>query len=160
MVEVYELAAEAMRAKGAADAADLRQRAGELDGTGIIAEELKIPAFDPDKDYSAWPAGSPVREEVDGEWQVYKLITPHNAANYPGSTPSNTPALWSVCHTKDPALAKPWMEPSGTSGMYMTGECCTEGGHVWQSTMDNNVWTPSGYPQGWTDLGTAEEVQG
>ena len=160
MVEVYELAAEAMRAKGAADAADLRQRAGELDGTGIIAEELKIPAFDPDKDYSAWPAGSPVREEVDGAWQVYKLLQPHNAANYPGSTPSNTPALWSVCHTKDPALAKPWMAPNGQSGLYAVDECCTENGRVWKNTHEGNEFSPSALPERWEDLGTVEEVQG
>ena len=159
MVEVYELAAEAMRAKGAADAADLRQRAGELDGTGIIAEELKIPAFDPDKDYSAWPVGSPVREEVDGAWQVYKLITPHNAASYPGSTPSNTPALWSVCHTKDPEKAKPWMAPNGQSGLYAVDECCTENGRVWKNTHEGNEFSPSALPERWEDLGTVEEVQ-
>lgn len=69
-----------------------------MDGTAIIAEEDKVPAFDPAKDYSQWPAGAPVR---DGE-QVYKLITPHNAAHYPDSRPSNTPALWSITHTKRP----------------------------------------------------------
>ena len=151
-----ELVLSVMRDRGKADALGLRGRAGELDGTGVIAEEEKIPAFDPGKDYSSWPVGSPVYEIVNGDRQVYKLLQPHNAANYPGSTPSNTPALWSICHTKDPKKAKPYLAPNGTSGMYMTGECCTEGGHVWKSTMDNNVWSPSDYPQGWTDLGTAE----
>lgn len=99
-----------MRAQGAADALDLRGRAADMDGTAIIAEEDKVPAFDPAKDYSQWPAGAPVR---DGE-QVYKLITPHNAAHYPDSRPSNTPALWSITHTKDPARAKPWMPPKVT----------------------------------------------
>lgn len=35
----------------------------------------------------------------------------------------------------------------------MTGDCCTDGGKVWRSTIDNNVWAPTAYPQGWTDLG-------
>ena len=35
----------------------------------------------------------------------------------------------------------------------MTGDCCTDGGKVWRSTIDNNVWSPDTYPQGWTDLG-------
>lgn len=37
---------------------------------------------------------------------------------------------------------------------------CTENDHVYQSAIDNNVWPPSGYPAGWADLGTVEDVQG
>lgn len=36
---------------------------------------------------------------------------------------------------------------------YATGDCCTEGGHVWRSKMDNNTWNPNEYPSGWEDLG-------
>ena len=56
-----------MKAKGKADALDLRSRAKDLDGTALIAEENKIPQFDPTKDYSTWAVGSPVYEIVDGE---------------------------------------------------------------------------------------------
>ena len=42
-----------MKEKGKADALDLRSRAKDLDGTAIIAEESKIPLFDPEKDYSS-----------------------------------------------------------------------------------------------------------
>ena len=55
-----------MKEKGKADALDLRSRAKDLDGTAIIAEESKIPLFDPNKDYSNWAVGSPVYEIVDG----------------------------------------------------------------------------------------------
>ena len=80
-----ELILGVMRAQGKADALDLRARAPELDGTAIIAEESKVPQFDGSKDYSDWEAGAPVWEEVDGERQVFTLITPHNASHYPGS---------------------------------------------------------------------------
>lgn len=151
-----------MRSQGRADALDLRGRAANLDGTGIIAEEEKIPQFDPKKDYSTWAAGAPVWEAVEGERQVFKLITPHNAAHYPGSTPANTPALWSICHTKDPAKAKPFVYSQGTSGMWMTDECCTKDGHVWKSTKDGHSFPPNEVGTGgyWDDLGTIEEVQG
>lgn len=36
---------DAMRAKGAADAADFQQRSAEMDGTAMYAEEEKIPDF-------------------------------------------------------------------------------------------------------------------
>ena len=131
-----------MKAKGKADALDLRSRAKDLDGTAIIAEEEKIPQFDPYKDYSGWAVGSPVYVIVDGERQVFTLIQPHNAANYPGSTPSNTRALWSLKHTKDAAKAKPWVAPLGTSGMYDTDEVCTHSGHIWKSAKANNPYEP------------------
>ena len=144
-----ELILGVMRAQGKADALDLRARAPELDGTALIDEENKIPVFDGSKDYSSWKAGSPVRELVDGEWQVFTLITPHNASHYPGSTPSNTPALWSIRHTKDPSKAKEWVAPYGTSGMYMSGECCMDGGVVYRCLTDNTVHSPTDYPQAW-----------
>lgn len=131
-----------MKEKGKSDALDLRSRAKDLDGTAIIAEESKIPRFDPEKDYSSWAVGSPVWEEVDGERQVFGLIQPHNASHYPGSTPSNTRALWSLKHTKDAAKAKPWVAPLGTSGMYMTDEVCKYSDKLWKSKRDNNPYEP------------------
>lgn len=82
-----ELILGVMRAQGKADALDLRARAPELDGTALIDEENKIPVFDGSKDYTSWKVGSPVRELVDGEWQVFTLLQPHNASHYPLHTP-------------------------------------------------------------------------
>ena len=131
-----------MKEKGKSDALDLRSRAKDLDGTAIIAEESKIPRFDPEKDYSSRAVCSPVWEKVDGERQVFGLIQPHNASHYPGSTPSNTRALWSLKHTKDAAKAKPWVAPLGTSGMYMTDEVCKYSDKLWKSKRDNNPYEP------------------
>ena len=134
-----------MRSQGAADALDLRSRAPDLDGTAIIAEESKTPNFDPEKDYSGWPIGAPVR---DGE-QVYKLIQPYNASTWPDQRPAALPALWSICHTTDPTRAKPYQAPNGTSGMYMTGECCVDVGVVYRCLTDNTVHSPTDHPQAW-----------
>lgn len=134
-----------MRSQGAADALDLRSRASDLDGTAIIAEESKTPVFDPEKDYSGWPIGAPVR---DGE-QLYKLLQPYNASTWPDQRPADLPALWSICHTKDPSKAKEWLAPNGTSGMYMSGECCVDGGVVYRCLTDNTVHSPTDYPQAW-----------
>ena len=134
----------AMRSQGKSDALDLRSRSADMDGTALIAEEEKIPAFDPAKDYSGWPAGAPVYDEG----QVWTLIQPHNAANYQGR-PSALRALWGLAHTKDPARAKPYVEPLGTSGLYMLDECCVDGGVVYRSITDNNSFSPSAYPVNW-----------
>ena len=145
MTTNQELVLSVLRAQGTADALDLRSRAADLDGTAIIAEESKAPQWDAEKDYSLWPAGAPVCYDS----QVYKLLQPHDASHYPDSDPATSPALWSICHTKDPEHAKPYIAPNGTSGMYMTGECCTVDVTVYRSTIDNNVWPPADYPQGW-----------
>lgn len=147
-----EILAAALRGLGRADALDLRNRAGEMDGTAIIAEEVKAPAWSGERDYSGWPVGGPVT--YDG--QVYKLLQPHNAAYYPDSTPANTPALWSITHTTDPARAKPWAAPQGTSGMYMSGECCAWEGGVYRCKADNTVHDPGALPEAWEIVSVTE----
>ena len=136
-----------MKEKGADDALNLRGRASTMDGTAIIAEESKVPDFDAQKDYSACPVGTPVADEG----QVWKLIQPYNAANYSGR-PSTLRALWGLCHTTDPAKAKPWVDAYGTSGMYMTGECYKdESGKVHRCLQDNVVHDASALPRVWED---------
>ena len=150
MAEIITMAKEELRARGKADAAALAARAvsGEADGTELTAGQEQIPTWR-QRDYSAVPVGSPYK------WNgiVYKLWQQHDATNQPDWSPDQAVSLWDICHTTDPAIAGPYVSPQGTRGMYQTGECCTEGGHVYRSTMDNNVWAPSGYPDGWEDLG-------
>ena len=140
-----ELILSVMREQGRNDALSLRSRAADMDGTAIISEETKAPAFDPTKDYSSWPIGAPV---VD-EGQVWTLLQPHNAANYQGR-PATLRALWGLAHTTDPAKAKPWVSPYGTSGMYMAGECYrAEDGTVYRCRTDNTVYDVAAYPGAW-----------
>ena len=137
------------RSLGRADALKLREEAHSLSGTQIIDREFSIPAFDGKKDYTDFPVGSPVTDEG----QVWTLIQPYNAGNYAGR-PSTLRALWGLCHTKNPAKAKPWVNPEGTSGMYMTGECYKDAdGNVWQAKQDNLVHDAATWPDGWALVG-------
>lgn len=133
-----------MYEEGRRRALDLQTRAPEMTGTEIIAEEGSVPAFDPQKDYTGWLPGWPVADEG----QVWTLLQPHNAAHYTGR-PSTLRALWGLAHTTDPAKAKPFVAPNGTSGLYMAGECCTENGSTYRSIQDNNQYSPSEYPAWW-----------
>lgn len=144
---------EIMRSQGKADALDLANRASTMDGTAIIAEESKVPLFVWGMDYSVCPVGSPIGEIIDGELQIFTMITPVNTANYPGITPNTERSLYSLCHTKDPAKAKPFVDAQGTSGMYKLGECCTDAGHVWRNLYEDNVYRPTALPERWEDLG-------
>ena len=105
--------------------------------TEIIAREEAIPAWRADKDYTSWPLCAPVR---DGG-QVWLLLQGHNAAHYPGR-PGDLRALWGLAHTTDPARAKPWVAPYGTSGLYRAGECCIWEGRIWRNLHEGNAYPP------------------
>lgn len=136
-----------MYEEGRRQALVLQESAQSMTGTEIIDHEVNVPAFNPQKDYSTWPAGSPVSDEG----QVWTLIQPHNAAHYAGR-PSSLRSLWGLAHTTNPAKAKPFVAPYGTSGLYMVGECCTENGSAYRSKQDNNYYAPSEYPQWWEEV--------
>ena len=93
---IYEKLIAQQREQGRADALDLRERAPSMEDAAIIAEQNKIPVFEPDKDYSAWEVGSPVKELVGEEYKVFKLLIPHNASEHDG-TPATLPDLWEMC---------------------------------------------------------------
>lgn len=139
----------AMHTVGATDASAIAAKSvsGEADGTALIAAEEQIPTWR-QRDYTDVPIGTPYRY---GD-QVYKLWQAHDATNQPDWTPDKAVSLWDICHTTDPAKAKPYVAPQGTRGMYQIGDVCTEGGIIYSSTIDNNVWQPSAYPQGWEEI--------
>ena len=137
--------ADVFRSLGRADALALRTQAHGLTGTQIIRREVSVPAFDAQKDYTDWPVGAPVTDEG----QVWQLIQPHNAANY-GGRPGTLRALWGLAHTTDADRAKAWVEPYGTSGMYMQGECYRGAdGTVYRAMRDNLVYDAAALPEAW-----------
>ena len=84
---------------------------------------------------------------------------PDGAPALSAATAQGTPLPVIMYHSllRDPAMAGPYTAPQGTRGMYQTGECCTEEGHVWRCTQANTVYPPSQLPGSWEDLG---EVSG
>lgn len=140
-----ELILSMVKEQGKANALDLRSRAANMTGTAIIAEENKIPNYDNTKDYTGWSIGSPCL--YDG--QVYGLLQPYNAAHYPDTNPANTPALWRVMHTTDPAKAKPFVKPTSTSDMYLKDECMLYTDGVVYRALRDTVYSPEEYAADW-----------
>ena len=151
MAEILTMAREAMREKGAADAKELAALAvaGEVDGTALIDGEGCIPTWRP-RDYSTeeTPVGTPYK----WQGQVYKLWQQHDAAGQADWSPDKAVSLWDVCHTTEPAKAKPYAAPQGSRGLYQTGECCVWEGQTWRSKGDNNAYSPSDYPDNWEEV--------
>lgn len=136
--------AEAMRFFSKQNAQHLKEQGESMSGTEIIDQELFVPDWKP-ANYQT--VGAPVRYEG----QVYKVLQAHDSTSNPDWTPDTQPALWSVCHTTDPAKAKPWLEPQGTSGMYYKDECYrADDGTVYRQIYDGgNVYDAAATPDRW-----------
>lgn len=148
-----ELYLEAMREKGKADAADLQSRSSTMDGTELYAEGDKIPDFQAAKAqqnmlqrHAGMTDGFVCRSTAG---RVVRLLQNYDSNTYPDE-PEELPAQWGFQWSKNPADALPFVELA--TSPYNTGDCCTENGKVYRSTIDNNVWAPSAYPQGWDEV--------
>jgi hypothetical protein len=52
----------------------------------------------------------------------------------------------------DSILWPEWVQPLGAHDAYAIGAKVLFGGKVWESTIDNNVWSPAVYPAGWKEV--------
>ena len=81
--------------------------------------------------------------------ELYKCVQGHTTqADW---TPNITPALWVI--KSAPGVIPEWVQPAGAHDAYNIGDKVTYNGHIWESSIDANVWSPSAYPAGWTDFG-------
>lgn len=134
-------------------AAALQAASAGMTGTELYAQEQYIPDFQ-----AAKAAQNMMTRQAGLEngfvcrstaGRVVKLLQPYDSTIYTGE-PETLPAQWGFVWSTDPAKALPFVAMS--TSPYMTGDCCTDGGKVWRSTIDNNVWAPTAYPQGWEEV--------
>lgn len=142
----------AMVDKGRSDALDFQARSAEMTGTEMYAEDTKIPSFQ-----AARATKNMLEREVgfvckSSAGRVVRLLQVYDSTIYT-QEPEELPAQWGFVWSTDPAKALPFVAIS--TSPYMIGDCCLENGVVYRSTIDNNVWAPSAYPQGW-ELATDE----
>ena len=138
-----ELVIEALYDLGRKKAYLLREAAPNLSDTEVIDNELFVPE---------WKEGQQVLGAVTGyNGQVYRVLQAHDSTGIPTWNPVGAPSLFSVCHTKNPAKAKPWVTPYGTSGMYTLGDCYIDGqGTVQRQIYDgDNIYDAVAMPERW-----------
>ena len=98
-----------------------------------------FPTFEIDKSYE-------VGERIIYEDKFYKVITTHTSqADW---TPDVAVSLF--VEISDPAIEYPeFKKPISSETAYMAGDKISFEGNKYISTMDNNVYSPTEYPQGW-----------
>lgn len=150
-----EFVLDAMQRIGKTIAQDIQNRATEMTGTELYAEEDYIPDFAAAcalKNMLDRTAGFVCRSTAG---RVVKLLQPYDSSIYTGE-PEELEAQWGFVWSDDPKKARDFISLS--TSPYMENNCAIDVGYVWRSKIDNNVWAPSSYEQGWEKLGTVEEI--
>jgi len=66
------------------------------------------------------------------------------------NNPDNAPTLWEDIAYRNGIRIIPDVITAGTA--FAKGERGWRGDVLYESTIDNNVWTPEDYPEGWTKI--------
>ena len=106
--------------------------------------------------FPKWQAG---KEYVVGDrvlylGTLYKVIQAHTSQY--GWEPDITPSLFAknliVKDEDGEQVDIPEWEQPGSTNPYMKGDKVRFEGKIYQSLIDQNVWSPAAYPQGWEEV--------
>lgn len=108
---------------------------------------LEVPALT-----QAWD-GSGVQYTADQRVRygdtLYRVIQAHTSqADW---APDTAVSLFAKVLISDPDVIPEWEQP-GSTNPYMKGDKVMFEGKVYESLIDNNVWSPSAYPAGWKEV--------
>lgn len=117
----------------------IEKASASLDDTDALNAIELYPVWADDVSYVA---GDRVR--YDGV--LYKCLQSHTSQ--PDWTPDAAPSLWAKVLIPDPDVIPEWEQPDSTNG-YSKGDKVKYNGAVYESLIDNNVWSPDAYPAGW-----------
>ena len=79
---------------------------------------------------------------------LYKVLQDHTSQEE--WTPTSAPSLFAKVLTSEGEILD-WEQPSSTNP-YMKGDKVRYNGKIYESVIDNNVWSPEAYPQGWKEV--------
>ena len=103
--------------------------------------------------FGRWKEGVPYKRDnrVSYGGILYKVLQDHTSqADW---TPDVSPSLFAKVLIPDPGEVPVWEQPDSTNP-YMKGDRVhfpTLNDPIYESLIDNNVWSPATYPQGWRE---------
>ncbi len=81
---------------------------------------------------------------------LYKVLQAHTSQA--GWTPTAAPSLFAkVINETITGEIPDWEQPDSTNA-YMKGNKVKFNGKIYESVIDNNVWSPTAYPAGWKEV--------
>ena len=87
-----------------------------------------------------------VDDRVNYEGILYKCLQAHTSQN--AWTPLAAPSIWAKVLIPDANVIPEWEQPDSTNA-YMIGDKVMFEGIVYESVINNNIWSPAAYPAGW-----------
>ena len=144
-----EIVLELMRESSKLLAQSVQDKADTMTGTELNGKTLYIPDFSAACEKTNMlnrPVGFVCKSAAG---RVVKLLQPYDSTIYT-QEPEELPAQWGFVWSNNPEHAKEYVAMS--TSPYMKDNCCLENDKVYRSTIDNNVWAPSAYPQGWEEV--------
>lgn len=92
-------------------------------------------------------------ERVTYNGVLYKVITAHTSQE--SWTPTDAPSLFVKVIVQEGEILE-WEQPTAENA-YKKGDKVRFKGKVYESLIDNNVWSPEAYPAGWREIVENEE---
>ena len=77
---------------------------------------------------------------------LYKCLQAHTSQD--DWTPDISSSLWKSLSINESGIQE-WSQPISSADAYNTGDEVMYKGVHYRSVIDNNVWSPTDYPQGW-----------
>ena len=88
-------------------------------------------------------------QRVNYEGILYKCLQAHTSQD--AWTPIAAPSLWAKVLIPDENVIPEWEQPDSTNA-YMIGDKVVFDGKVYESVINNNIWSPAAYPAGWKEI--------
>lgn len=103
--------------------------------------------------FPAWAADTEFAKDIRVRYngKLYRCEQAHTSQS--DWIPPDTPALWT--EVAKPGEIPVWRQPTGAQDAYQTGDKVhypDADGAVYESLIDNNVWSPIGFPGGWKEI--------
>lgn len=117
----------------------IERAAQSLDDADALEAVTLFPLWKPGAEYKAG-------QKVQDKGILYTVLQDHTSQD--GWAPDVAPSLFAKVLIPDPDVIPDWEQPSSTNP-YMKGDKVRFDGDVYESLIDNNVWSPSAYPAGW-----------
>lgn len=90
-----------------------------------------------------------VDERVRYDNILYKCLQAHTSQE--AWTPIAATSLWAKVLIPDENVIPEWEQPDSTNP-YMIGDKVSFNDKVYESVIDNNIWSPAAYPAGWKEV--------
>lgn len=90
-----------------------------------------------------------VNDKVRYNGILYKVLLAHTSQE--GWMPTAAPSLFAKVLIPDENTIPEWEQPDSTNG-YQIGDRVMFENKIYESLIDNNIWSPIAYPAGWREV--------